>query len=160
MHFRIPSTETVTCEIATLSVADTEICTCPEDVESAETLAPLFGFEMTTEGGVRSDTATLLTLTEIEEVPMFPDESKALTVSVWVPFENVAEFHEKENGEAETMATCWLSTRNWTLVIVRLDVAVPCTETVPDIVDPFAGLEIETAGGGIETALCAAETAL
>jgi len=75
VHFTLPSTEMVTCEIATLSVADTDICTCPEVVVIDEMLAPLAGFMMATMGGVVSDTATLLTLTEIEALPIFPDES-------------------------------------------------------------------------------------
>src|SRR5215472_13942470 len=123
-------------------------------------LAPLAGFMIATVGGVVSGTMMLLTLTEMEDVPILPAESKALTVRVWLPLANAAEFQEKAKGEADPVATCWVSTRNWTLGMAKLDVAPPCTEIVPEIVEELAGLEIETTGGGTEITPCAAVTAL
>ena len=75
-----------------------------------ETVLPLPGLEIETEGG--GTVVVLLTFTEMEAVPIWPDESVALTVRVWVPFATVAEFHENGKDALLPVLTGWLSTSN------------------------------------------------
>ena len=58
-----------------MSFADTETCTLPLAFVVDEIVAPLAGDIIVITGGVVSVRSVLLTLTEIEAVPIFPDES-------------------------------------------------------------------------------------
>jgi len=137
-----PSTWNCTLATPTLSEAVALTVTVPLNV------ALFAGDVIETVGGVVS---LLLTVTFTPAlVVLFPAESFATAVSVWLPFETDVLLHEKLYGELVSAAPTFApSTCNCTLAMPPLSEAVAFTVTTPLTVALFDGEVIETVGGGV-----------
>jgi hypothetical protein len=123
-----------------LSVAFAAIVTDPL------TVAPFAGDVSETFGGVVSPGDAFWTFTVTPAaVVMLPAASRARAVSVWLPLDVVAEFHEIEYGLVmSSVPTFAPSSRNCTPMTATLSDALAETVTVPPTVDPLAGAVIDT----------------
>src|SRR3984957_20172775 len=83
-----------------------------------------------------------------------PAESVALAERVWDPLERELELRLMDQLEVpETLEKVPPSTESCTEVIDNPSEATPETETVPETVEPLAGLLIDTVGGAAVTTL-------
>src|SRR5438874_7400016 len=141
-----PSSRNCTPATATLSLADADTATA-----DPLTVAPSAGAVIDTVGAVRS----LFTVTLIGDVAVLPAASRAIALSVCVPFATPDVFHVIENGLAVSSAPRFTpSSWNWTPTTATLSDAVADTVTfVPATVAPLAGAVIDTVGGVPSTLL-------
>src|SRR5947199_384278 len=118
-------------------------------VTDAVTVAPFAGVVIDTVGGVVSGGGGLLTLTVTgADVVVLPAASRAVAVSVWLPFVVVVESQVLEYGEVVSSAPRFApSSLNCTPATPTLSLAVALTATEPTIVAPPAGAVMETVGG-------------
>jgi hypothetical protein len=90
-----------------------------------------------------------------ELVAELPAESLTLAEREWVPFEREFVFRLVDQLVVpEALAKAPPSTDSCTELIVKPSEATPETETVPDTVEPLAGLEMDTVGAaGVTTSM-------
>src|SRR5436190_1398416 len=83
-----------------------------------------------------------------------PVESLTLADRVWGPLERELVLREKDQLEVpEALAKAPPSTETWTEVIARPSEVTPETVVVPETVEPFAGLLIDTERAAAVTTL-------
>ena len=116
---------------------------CAQDPGCIE--AAKLAIELPDGGGVW----TLFTFTvTFAAVVLLPAASLAIALKVCEPLLTVVVFQEKEYGEAVSRLPKFApSSRNCTLATPTLSEAVAVTDTVLEIVAPFAGAVMDTVGG-------------
>lgn len=111
-----------------------------------DTVLPLEGELIFTDGLAVSLPETLFTLTWMELDDVLPAASFAVTIIVCDPFGTDAEFQEMVNGEMELLLARFPSTKRVTELTPTLSLAFTCMLIVPATEVPFVGDAILTEG--------------